>query len=160
MKNIMRYGAIVVAQMAFTHVLYAQGTLTGKVVDNKNQPISGVTIQVNGKNEGASSQNGDFSIHAKSGDNIVFRSVEYQQKEVRVSTLAFLRVELLPKQEALDEVVVIGYGSQKRTNLIAPVSKFNAENLDERPIARVDQALIGQMSGIRVKQSTGVPGKG
>jgi len=160
MKNIMQYGAIFVAQMAFTHVLYAQGILKGKVVDDKNQPISGVTIQVNGKNEGTSSQNGEFSIHAKSGDNIVFRSVEYEQKEVRVSALTFLRVDLVPKQEALDEVVVIGYGSQKRTNLIAPVSKFNAENLDERPIARVDQALIGQMSGVRVKQSTGVPGKG
>src|SRR5690606_3123531 len=58
------------------------------------------------------------------------------------------------------EVVVIGYGTQRRSDVIAPVSKFDAEGLEERPLVRVDQALVGQMSGVRVKQTTGVPGKG
>src|SRR5690606_11021669 len=62
--------------------------------------------------------------------------------------------------EVLDEVVVIGYGTQRRSDVIAPVSKFNAEGLEERPLVRVDQALVGQMSGVRVKQTTDVPGKG
>jgi TonB-dependent SusC/RagA subfamily outer membrane receptor len=160
MKNILRYGTVVMTQLALTQVLYAQELLKGKVVDDKSQPISGVTIHVNGKGSGTTNQNGEFGIVAKPGDKITFTSIEYLTKTLDVANLSFLQVNLTPRQESLDEVVVIGYGTQKRTNLIAPVSKFNAENLDERPIARVDQALIGQMSGVRVKQSTGVPGKG
>ncbi len=160
MKNILRYGTVVMTQLALTQVLYAQELLKGKVVDDKSQPISGVTIHVNGKGSGTTNQNGEFGIVAKPGDKITFTSIEYLSKTLDVANLSFLQVNLTPRQESLDEVVVIGYGTQKRTNLIAPVSKFNAENLDERPIARVDQALIGQMSGVRVKQSTGVPGKG
>lgn len=56
----------------------------------------------------------------------------------------------------LDEVVVIGYGTQKRANVIGAVSSFNAANLDERPVQRVDQALVGQLAGVTVKQTTGV----
>jgi len=160
MKNSLRYGTVVMIQLALTQVLYAQELLKGKVVDDKSQPISGVTIRVNGKGSGTTNKNGEFGIVAKPGDKVTFTSIEYLSKTLIVSNRSFLQVDMISKQEALDEVVVIGYGTQKRTNLIAPVSKFNAENLDERPIARVDQALIGQMSGVRVKQSTGVPGKG
>ncbi|WP_343555964.1 TonB-dependent receptor [Sphingobacterium sp.] len=160
MKNILRYGTVIMTQLALTQVLYAQELLKGKVVDDKSQPISGVTIHVNGKGSGTTNQNGEFGIIAKSGDKITFTSIEYLAKSLNVVNLSFLQVNLVRKQESLDEVVVIGYGTQKQKNLTAPVSKFKAENLDERPIARVDQALIGQIAGVRVKQSTGVPGKG
>ena len=60
----------------------------------------------------------------------------------------------------MDEVVVIGYGTQKRKNVTGAVSTFDARKVEERPLLRVDQAMIGQLAGVRVKQTTGTPGKG
>ena len=62
-------------------------------------------------------------------------------------------------QQELSDVVVIGYGTQKRKDVTGPVSSFDAKKLDERPIQRIDQALVGQLAGVTVKQTTGIPGK-
>src|SRR5690606_4781841 len=108
----------------------------------------------------SSGADGTFSVSVNVGETLRLTSVEYDSQNVVVRTLQPLTVTMRAKDEVLDEVVVIGYGTQRRSDVIAPVSKFNAEGLEERPLVRVDQALVGQMSGVRVKQTTGVPGKG
>lgn len=142
--------------------LYAQQTIQGTVVNSQQQPLPGVTVKVEGDDARSVPTNGEgvFQINAKLGETLLFSSVDYESQKVTVQNQTALRVVMQAKDEQLDEVVVIGYGTQRRTNVTAPVSKFNAEGLAERPIARVDQALAGQMSGVRVKQTTGVPGKG
>ncbi|MFD1768646.1 SusC/RagA family TonB-linked outer membrane protein [Sphingobacterium suaedae] len=139
-----------------------QELVKGKVQDGSQQPIVGVSVSVEGDNNRSVSTDakGEFTLQAKTGETLLFSSVEYEPHRLRLTNQEPVLVTLKAKDERLDEVVVIGYGSQKRSNLIAPVSKFNAEGLEERPIVRVDQALVGQMSGVRVKQTTGVPGKG
>ncbi len=145
-----------------SHVLVAQEALTGKIVNASQQPIQGVSVQVLGDENRSSSSGADgaFSVPVKIGETLRFTSVEYENQDLVVKTLQPLTVVMKAKDEVLDEVVVIGYGTQRRSDVIAPVSKFNAEGLEERPLVRVDQALVGQMSGVRVKQTTGVPGKG
>ncbi len=142
--------------------LYAQETLQGKVQDGSKAPIAGASIKVVGDNNRITSSdvNGAFSIAVNLGETLEFTSVQFQKQTIKVASMQPITVTLESKDEVLDEVVVIGYGTQRRSNLVAPVSKFNAEGLQERPIARVDQALVGQMSGVRVKQTTGIPGKG
>ncbi|MGN0020990.1 MAG: SusC/RagA family TonB-linked outer membrane protein [Sphingobacterium hotanense] len=142
--------------------LYAQQTIQGTVVNSQQQPLPGVTVKVEGDDTRSVPTNGEgvFQIDAKVGETLLFSSVDYESQRVTIQNQTPLRVIMQAKDEQLDEVVVIGYGTQRRTNVTAPVSKFNAEGLAERPIARVDQALAGQMSGVRVKQTTGVPGKG
>src|SRR5690606_9336391 len=145
-----------------SHVSVAQETLTGKVVHASPQPIQGVSVQVLGDENRSSSSDidGAFSVSVEVGETIRFTSVEYENQDLVVRSLQPLTVVMKSKDEVLDEVVVIGYGTQRRSDVIAPVSKFNADGLDERPFVRVEQALVGQMSGVRVKQTTGVPGKG
>lgn len=144
------------------HYTVAQEILKGKIVDASQQPLVGVSVQVLGdENRSASSGlDGAFSVAAEIGETLRFTSVEYESLDLVITTLQPLNVTMKAKDEVLDEVVVIGYGTQRRSDVIAPVSKFNAEGLEERPLVRVDQALVGQMSGVRVKQTTGVPGKG
>ena len=140
----------------------AQELLRGKVLDATGQPIVGVSVQVVGDSQRASSSgaNGEFSVSVKTGESLQFSSVEYKPQRLTVQNMQDLTVTMQAKDETLDEVVVIGYGTQRRSDVLAPVSKFNAEGLEERPLARVDQALVGQVSGVRVKQTTGIPGKG
>lgn len=145
-----------------TYAAFAQEMLTGKVVDASQNPLLGVSVHVVGDESRSASSDvgGAFSISVEVGETLRFSSVEYENQDVIVRNLAPLTVTMTELDEVLDEVVVIGYGTQRRSDVIAPVSKFNAEGLEERPLVRVDQALIGQMSGVRVKQTTGVPGKG
>ena len=162
MKEYVRYYYLLVIFIGSINIVLGQEALTGKVLNELSEPIQGISIQVVGDENRATSTNqeGEFEISVNTGDKLRFSLVGYENQDVVVSSLAPLTVTMQPKDEVLDEVVVIGYGSQRRSDVIAPVSKFNAEGLEERPISRVDQALVGQMSGVRVKQTTGVPGKG
>src|SRR5690606_36913784 len=140
----------------------AQEILRGKVVNASQEPVVGVSVQVLGdeSRSASSGADGTVSVSVNVGETLRLTSVEYDSQNVVVRTLQTLTVTMRAKVEVLDVVVVIGYGTQRRSDVIAPVSKFNAEGLEERPLVRVDQALVGQMSGVRVKQTTGVPGKG
>src|SRR5699024_125164 len=90
-----------------------------------------------------------------------FTYLGYSSKLVPVSRLNRLKeVFLVSDNKALDEVVVIGYGTEKKGNVLGAVASFDADNLNERPVGRIDQALVGEMPGVRVKQTSGIPGHG
>src|SRR5438105_318646 len=76
------------------------------------------------------------------------------------SGLPGVTIQLSASKSTLDDVVVIGYGTQKKRNVSGAVASFDASKLDERPVTRVDQALVGQMAGVAVKQTSGALGKG
>lgn len=162
MRKSVFYYCLLALFLATGQIVKAQEVLKGKIVDASNQPLAGVSVRVlEDENRSVSSgPDGAFSLPVNTGETLDVSSVAYQNRRVRVMDRQPLTIVLEARDERLDEVVVIGYGSQRRSNVIAPVSKFNAEGLEERPLVRVDQALIGQMSGVRVKQTTGVPGKG
>lgn len=162
MKEYVRYCYLLLIFIGSINIVLGQEALTGKVLNELSEPIQGVSVQVLGDENRATSTNqeGKFEISVNTGEKLRFSLVGYENQDVTITSLSPLTVTMQPKDEVIDEVVVIGYGSQRRSDVIAPVSKFNAEGLQERPISRVDQALVGQMSGVRVKQTTGVPGKG
>jgi hypothetical protein len=135
--------------------------VTGKVTSSAGEPLAGVTVQVkNSKASAVSATDGSFQINAPSSDAVLmFTYVGFGEQQVPVNNQRQLSVSLTPSSSSLENVVVIGYGTQKRRNVTGAVSSFDARKLEERPIARVDQALVGQLAGVTVKQTTGVPGK-
>lgn len=135
--------------------------VTGKVTDNNGQPVEGVTVQESGtKNVAITAKDGTFTLNASSGRaTLQLSSVGFESQQVQVNNQSSLTVSLRAAAGTLEDVVVIGYGTQKKRNVTGAVSSFNARNLDERPVARVDQALVGQLAGVTVKQTTGVPGR-
>jgi TonB-linked SusC/RagA family outer membrane protein len=137
-----------------------QINITGTVTDSKHLPVSAASVQIKGTKSGTTADlDGKYTIKGTPGQVLVIKSVGFDAKEVTVGTSTIINVSLTEAESQLNEVVVIGYGAQKRANVTGAVATFKADNLDERAITRVDQALVGQMAGVSVKQTTGVPGK-
>jgi TonB-linked SusC/RagA family outer membrane protein len=136
--------------------------ISGKVTDEKGQALPGVSVQLKGTSTGTSTgTDGSFSINVPDRYAVlVFSYVGYGRQEVPVAGQQHLNVKLASSESALSEVVVVGYGTQQKGNILGAVTTMPTGNLIEKPLGRVEQALIGQMPGVQVKQQTGMPGQG
>ncbi len=152
-------GLIVSPYSSFSQTTKTQ--VTGKVTDPSGNPLEGATVQVkNGTDKTATKADGSFSLSVPAKATLVISSIGFADQEAGTSNRTNFTVLLQKSTNNLDEVVVVGYGTQKKRNVTGAVSNFDAKNLDERPILRVDQALVGQMAGVTVKQTSGGLGKG
>ncbi|MEO6720213.1 MAG: TonB-dependent receptor [Ferruginibacter sp.] len=135
--------------------------IRGTVTDVNGKPLEGVSVIVVGDTKGVSTDaNGNFIISLTDNAVLRFSYVGFDAVDIPVKNKTFINVKLSLTSSSLNGIVVVGYGTQKKRNITGAVATFNAENLDERPISRVDQALVGQMAGVRVKQTSGLPGRG
>jgi TonB-linked SusC/RagA family outer membrane protein len=133
----------------------------GKVTDDKGQALPGVSVQIKGTSKGTSTAaDGSFQIAVPDKDAVlIFSYVGYDKQELPAGSKN-LQVQLGSSQSALNEVVVVGYGTQKKGDILGAVTTLDATHLIEKPLGRVEQALIGQMPGVQVRQQTGMPGQG
>ena len=134
--------------------------IQGKITDEAGQPVPGASIMVKGSRTAVTAgADGAFTLTAKEKDVLVISYVGYQDKEVSVSGTT-LNVAMVKGDKSMDDVVVIGYGTQKRQSVTAAVATMDTKSIQEKPITRIDQAMIGQMPGVVVRQQTGLPGSG
>lgn len=136
-----------------------RGTVTSA---SKNEPLINVQIGVKGSSEGTVTDiDGKYVISVPDSARVVLRFsyVGYESQEVTIGSLTQLDVKLTTGNKMIDEVVVVGYGTQSRRGVTGAVATLNTENFDERPISRLDQGLVGQIAGVQVKQTTGSVGK-
>jgi len=134
-------------------------TITG-TVSADDGPLPGASIVVKGTTKGVSTDfDGNYSIGATADDVLVFSYIGYAEKEVPVGNQNQINVVLEAGNE-LDEVVVIGYGTQRKSDLTGSVSSVSAEDVAAIPVSRVDQALQGRAAGVQVTQTSGAPGAG
>lgn len=144
-----------------TFAIFAQnkqvtGTVTGS---DDRQAIPSVSVMIKGSRQGTQSDaNGKFSISAASTDVLVFTYVGYTTREVAVGANSTLNVELISASAKLDEVVVVGYGTQSRRNITGSIAKLDTEVLENAPRSNVGSALQGTVSGLQVVAATGQPG--
>ncbi len=134
--------------------------ITGKVSAGDNDtPLAGVTILIKGKKGGTQTKpDGTFEITAGMNEILVISYTGYQTVEIPVSSNEFSLIALKPEVQKLNEVVVVGYGSQSRRTLTGAVSSVDANVLKSTPSSNLGTALQGTVSGLRVQQSTGQPG--
>jgi TonB-linked SusC/RagA family outer membrane protein len=152
---------MVVVWLLTLGIAYAQSTVTGTVTDEKNQPMPGVTIKVKpGKSASTSTdENGHFRINVKNeNDVLVFSFVGYDIQEVAVKKVTTLNISMKPAAGNLNEVVVVGYGSQKKIDLTGAVSTISGEVLEDRPIDNLGRGLQGELPGLNVTSFSGQPG--
>ncbi|WP_198027599.1 carboxypeptidase-like regulatory domain-containing protein [Seonamhaeicola sp. S2-3] len=134
-------------------------TVTGTVVAD-GQPLPGATVIIKGTSKGTSTDfDGNFTIEAEPQSVLSISYVGYSTKEVTVGNQTNINVTLEADNE-LDEIVVIGYGTQRKSDLTGSVSSVSSEDLTAAPVSRVDQALQGRASGVQVTQTSGAPGAG
>lgn len=131
----------------------------GKVLDEKGIGIPGVSIKVKNTVKTTTTDNdGDFSLKGLPDDAILVVSyVGYTTQETKVNA-GNMRIKLTPKLQDLDEVVVVGYGTAKKSDLTGAVGTVKAEALQERPASSLNQSLSGRVSGVNVSSNSGRPG--
>lgn len=135
-------------------------TITGKVVGEDGNPLPGVIVRTkNGKAGTTTDDAGHFSIKAESGETLIFSFIGYAPTEMLVTSAGPLTITLKSSADKLSEVVVVGYGTQKRANLTGAVATINYDKaLENRPITNPSQALAGKVAGVFVSQNSGSPG--
>lgn len=146
--------------MVFPMVLFAQDiTVTGKVTDEKDgTPLPGVTVkQENAAKAVSTDAEGRYSIQVPNGAKLVFRLVGMAPKTVTVTSTT-LNVFLSADTRDLTDVVVVGYGTQKKSVVTGSISSVKAKDLESMPINRVEQALQGRTSGLTIASGNGQPG--
>ncbi len=134
--------------------------LTGAILDNNGEPIVGANIVVKGTTIGTITDvDGSFSLDVPEKGTLVISYIGYLTKEIPIGKGNTLKISLQEDTQALEEVVVVGYGTQKKVNLTGAVSsvKFD-EEMTNRPITDASQALSGKVSGVWVSQNIGKPG--
>jgi len=135
-----------------------QITVKGSVTDEKGDSFPGVAISVKGTTRGTNSDiNGNYSITVKSTDVLVFTSVGYLKQEIAVNGVPIINVSLKPNQETLDEVVVVGYGTQKRRDLTGSIASVKGEVFKDQPITNPIEALQGRVAGVNVIDASAQP---
>ena len=143
------------------HFGYAQSTITGKVTDAANgEVLAGTTVQVKGTNVGATSDaTGKYQINLPAaGKILVFSFIGYQPLEVTVGNRNVVNAQLTATDNALSEVVVVGYGVQNRRDITTAIGSVKARDLAGQPVASFDQALTAKIAGVQVSQTSGAPG--
>lgn len=135
-------------------------TVRGVVKNEQGEPLSGVSVMLKGRNIGTtSSSDGSFRIAVpKLSDTLEISFVGYQSVTLPIDNRTLHAVNLEAKPSSLEELVIVGYGTQKKENLTTAVSQITAKELDTRPLPNVVSALQGQLPGLNIQTSSGDPG--
>ncbi|MDR0431661.1 MAG: SusC/RagA family TonB-linked outer membrane protein [Tannerellaceae bacterium] len=142
-------------------VIQQQNSITGKVVDTSDEPVIGANVVIRGTTNGTiTNVDGEFTLtNVPESGVLIISYIGYIEQQINISGRTSFTIVLKEDAKTLDEVVVVGYGTQKKANLTGAVStvKYNQE-LENRPITDPSQALSGKMTGMWVSQNSGEPG--
>lgn len=130
-------------------------TVRGKVTEG-NEPLPGVSVLVKGTSEGTSTDaDGGFSLNVPGNSMLVISSIGFITQEIAVNNRTFISVNLQPDRKELEEVVVVGYGEQKKLTVTGAITSVSGEDLVKAPVAGISNALIGMSSGLQAVQNSG-----
>ena len=149
----------VVAQWLTSQVM-AQSSVTGTILDENGEGLPGVSVIIKGSSAGTITDlNGQYSISASEDATLVFSYIGYSTFEELVGNRTVIDGQMALDIEELAEIVVVGYGTQKKANLTGAVGVVSSKDLADRPITSASQALQGQTSGVWINQTSGEPGE-
>lgn len=146
--------------MLVVQLTFAQGkTISGTVSDDSGLPLPGATVLLKGTSSGTSTDfDGKYSISTNTGATLVYSFVGYKTQEVTVGSSNTINVTMQESASALEEVVVVAYGTQKKEEITGSVTTIKTEQLSDIPTASVVQGLVGQVAGVQIINQSGAPG--
>ncbi len=140
-------------------VFAQEKSITGKVIDEEGIPIPSVTVSIKGTSTGTVTDfDGMYSILAKAQDTILFSFIGFESQEVLVGDRNIINITLAENTAELEEVVVVGYGTQKRSDVTGSVASVPEELLENLPVTDVTQTIQGTTAGLNITQGSSVPG--
>ncbi len=132
--------------------------ITGRVTNEAGEPLAGVSVLVKGTAKGtATNANGVFTISVDPGETLEFSFIGYKLTSVKVGKETTINMQLVSDASKLNEIVVIGYGTQKKSTLTGAIATVSSKTINELPVASVDEALQGRVAGVNVTNN-GSPG--
>ncbi|MET3115684.1 TonB-linked SusC/RagA family outer membrane protein [Pedobacter sp. CG_S7] len=137
-----------------------QDVIKGKVTDSSGTSMSGVSISIKGGSGTYSDQNGNFSIKADADAILVFSYMGFIRQEVSIGKNSFINVKLIAEVSDLNEVIVVGYGTVKKSDLTGSVDKVNMKDALKAPVRSFAEFLAGRVAGVQVSSTDGQPGAG
>jgi TonB-linked SusC/RagA family outer membrane protein len=137
-------------------------TINGVVLDKENEPLTGVSVRIKNTSLGTiTGLDGNYSLPVSDNTAIlVFSYIGYEPQEITVGNRSVINVSMEESSVLLEQVVVIGYGQSKRSDLTGAISSVNAEQIQKVPVANLGQAMQGRMPGVQVVNNDGAPGAG
>jgi TonB-linked SusC/RagA family outer membrane protein len=133
--------------------------VAGTITDENGLPVPGASVFIKGTTQGVSTDfDGNYQLKADSSATLVFSFVGYATQEIAVNGQSTINVSMTPSAETLEEVVVVGYGTQKKSVVTGAISSVKAAQLENLPITRVEQSLQGRTSGVTIFANAGQPG--
>jgi len=150
-----------ISMMLLSYTAFGQNGLTGQVIDNNNMPLPGVSVVIKGTTAGAITDfDGNYNLNTDLSDStvLVFSYVGFKTQEIVVDGQSVINVLMEEDTSLLDEVVVVGYGTQKKSVITGAISGVKQTELEDLPITRVEQTLQGRVSGVTIAATSGQPG--
>lgn len=135
-------------------------TITGSISDESKLPLLGVNVLVRGTNVGAVSDfDGNYEIKASKGETLVFSSIGFTSQSIVVNDQTTVNIVLSYDSEELDQVVVVGYGTQRKIEVTGAVNTVSSATLAKAPVSDLGEAIQGQVAGVNIQASSGRPGE-
>ena len=155
-------GYITLLALLVSIITFAQSvTVKGTILDENKEPLIGATVQVKGETTGAAADlDGNFTLKAKKNATLVISYIGYLTQEVRLQGKTQVTIQLTPDSKTLDEVVVVGYGTMKKSDLTGSVASVAAKDIEGYQTSSVAGALGGQIAGVQITSTDGTPGAG
>lgn len=147
--------------LCLADLAWAQSTVTGIVTDENGEGLPGATVVVKGTSNGTTTNiEGNYQLTAERDAILIFSFVGYATRDVPVNNRSIINLQLEIDLKSLDEVVVIGYGTVKKSDLTGAVTSVKPDDLNRGSIVSLDQALQGRVAGVRISQASAEPGGG
>lgn len=162
LKNLMTLSLVMIGLLTFNITQAQNRSVSGKVKTEQGETLPGVSVLVKGSSNGTvTNVNGEYTITVNGdSDILVFSFIGMKTQEVTAGSRSSIDVSMVDDVAALEEVVVIGYGEQRKSVLTAAISSVKAEDLASFSAGSVDQALQGRMAGVQIVPTSGSPGSG
>ncbi|HEY1112610.1 MAG TPA: TonB-dependent receptor plug domain-containing protein, partial [Chitinophagaceae bacterium] len=154
----MRKLLLLCVAVLLTIMSWAQRTITGRVIDDKGSPVPNVSITIRGSNVGTvTGPDGTYSLNVPAaGKVLVFSAVDMSTREVTIGSQSSVDVALAAVDKSLQEVVVVGYGTQKRKEVTSSVATVKGSDVAQKPVQSFEQALGGRAAGVQITVPSGV----
>jgi TonB-linked SusC/RagA family outer membrane protein len=154
-------GMLLLFQLLYLSVSAQSSRVTGTVKDNRGETLIGVTVKVKGVAQGTTTDvQGNYAINvADKNAVLVFSYIGFLNKEVAVNGNTVVNVTLLEDTKSLEEVVVVGYGSQRKASVVGSISSVDVKDIIKAPVSNIANALAGRATGITTTQRGGEPGR-
>ena len=140
---------------------YAQGNIkvSGHVTNENGEPVPGASIIVKGASNGINGkENGSFEINAPANGTLIVSSVGYLPKEIKINNKTSLNISLASSTKQMDQIVVVGYGTKKKSTLTGAVSTLQGKEVAETPVSNISNSIAGKMAGVSMRPNGGQPG--